>query len=77
MLSEAPVHSIAPDEWVRRAEAGRIMGVHVTAVNDAVVKYRIQFQHVTGYPAYYRPDCERAAKQVAQMRAARSTDQAA
>ena len=59
-------------DWPHRAETARILGVHVTKVPDAVMKYRIDHQIMFGQRRYYRPDVERAAQAIAEMRGKRA-----
>jgi hypothetical protein len=71
MSSDAVI--TAPDltDWVGRAEAARIVGVAPAYVLNAAVKHRISTQIMFGVAKFYRPDCERAAKAIAEMRAKR------
>lgn len=63
------------DNWVGGSEACRIMNIHVTTIAKAVLTYRIDHQMIIGRRAYYKPDCERAAAAIAQMRAKREANQ--
>lgn len=71
MLPDSIIQAPNLDEWLTRAEAAAAMKIHVSATNDAVVKYRIVYQRMFGRTVYNRDDCERAAEAIAQMRAER------
>lgn len=71
----ASERKVVTDDWVSVKAASIILGVHVSAVNDAVVRYDVPHKLINGVRAYSVPDLERAAAAIAAMRQIRKPRQ--
>lgn len=64
-------------DWQRQSPAAAHIGVYYADLPKVAAKYKIDMQIVAGMRLYYKPDCERARKEIADMRAEREARKAA
>ena len=71
MLSDSNIFAVDWGNWVSAREAIKLMDINQPEIYGVRRNYKLVTYSVCGRTLYYRPDVERAAAEIATMRAKR------